>query len=161
LEADTLMELLEDHIPFLQATMRYASERMYQETLELPAEALHIPFETMPFTVGSEPLDLVERMLFLRTLRVFKNTNLASLATMSPFVDEVRVPKGTTLWSTGEMQSTSLMLVSGEIACAAPDGRRFRYGPGTVVGGVDGLAARPRWYDAETATDIVALQGRA
>ena len=161
LDADAMLELIEDQRPFLQATLRYVANRMYQETKELPVDALVISPETLPFSLGERPLDLVERILFLRTLRVFRKTNLSGLATISKSMKEVRIAAGQKLWSVGDASSTSFMIVAGEVECAAPDGRVFRYGAATVAGGVDGLAAEPRWYDAATATDVVAFEIRA
>jgi CRP-like cAMP-binding protein len=40
-----------------------------------------------------------------------------------------------------------------------PRGHRFRFGPESVVGGIDAIASEPRWYGATAETDLVALRG--
>jgi CRP-like cAMP-binding protein len=159
LDAETLLELLEEHPRFLLATLRYASERLLYEMQELPAEFLSFPYQEAPFEVSERPIDLVERILFLRSLSVFKKTNLNALAIVSHEIRELRFAPESELWSAGDAADHGLMIVSGEIACSAPDGRTWRYGPGTVAGGVEGLAAKPRWFGARAVTPVVAFRG--
>jgi CRP-like cAMP-binding protein len=161
LDAEALLEIIEDHFTFLHATVRYAAERLYYEMRELPAEALALPSEPLPFAVSQRPLDLVERLLFLRQIRVFSQTNLNALAALSRQLKEVRYPAGTLLWSQGDSSEHALMLVSGTVECSTGQGKRFRYGTATVMGGIEGLAGKPRWYDATSAEPVVALLGRS
>ena len=53
LEADALMDLLEDHFSLLSATLRYCAERMYWEMTELPEQMLGLPF-CDPIDVGED-----------------------------------------------------------------------------------------------------------
>jgi CRP-like cAMP-binding protein len=160
LDTEVFYELMEEHPPLLHATIRYAADRLLYEMQELPAEMLGFPDETIPFEVPADrPLDLVERILFLRVLSTFKKTNVNALAAMAQQIEEVRIPAGADVFRRGEPSTSGYMLVKGHIECFNKDGKRFRYGPGTAVGGVESIAAKPRWYDAKAEDDIVALLG--
>jgi CRP-like cAMP-binding protein len=159
LHAETLYELAEDHFALLSATIRYAAERMYYEMQELPEEALSIAPQTIPLVIPDRPLDMVERIVFLRCIRIYSRSPLNSLAVLSQQLTEVRLPARTPLWSAGDPPKTALLVVSGDVQCATADGRRFRYGPGTIMGGIEGIAGKPRWYGAVTETPVVGLLG--
>jgi CRP-like cAMP-binding protein len=159
LDADVLIELMEEHSSLLFATLRYAAERLLYEMIELPADALSLPSQGIPFEIPDRPLDLVERILYLRTLAVFKKTNLNALAVISQEMREMRFEAGEELWGEGDTTPSSLMIVAGEVSCSVSDGRSWKYGPGTVVGGVESLARKPHWYAARTATPVVGLRG--
>lgn len=160
LDAEVVLELLEDHPPLFHATLSYLSERLFYEMLDLPEERLGLPFEEPPEKIGRE-MDLVEKILFLRTLSALKKANVNSVAAMALQQKEVRLPKGTRLWEIGEVADRTLFVVRGKIDCQTEDGRRFVYGHATAVGGVEAFANKPRWYSAETATDVIALEGQA
>ena len=158
LETDTLLELFEDHFELLSATLRYLAERLYFDFQELPAEALGMaPTDLGP--VPDRPLDLVERVMFLRSVSGFQAASVNALALMARQMEQVRVAAGGSVWNVGDVSEGALFVVRGTIRCTAPDGRVFRYGSGTGVGGIESLADKPRWYAAEAETDIVALRG--
>jgi len=159
LDADALLELMEEHFPLLLATLRYLAERMYYELLELPAELLGLPFDE-PFEVTDRELDLVERILFLRRISTFKHTNLNALALVSQQVERLVFDAGDRLWSPGDPSDGALFVLAGSVKCTTSDGREFRYGPSTAVGGIENLAGKPRWYEATAESRLVALRGR-
>ncbi len=161
LSADRFFELMEDHYPLLVATLRYFAQRLLYEMQELPQEALGFAPIEFPMPVPARPLDLVERIFFLRCLTTYKKTNLGALTILAEHMSEVRVGPDTRLFSIGERSDFTLFLLSGTVVCDAADGRSFQYGPGTAVGGVEALANQDRWYEARTRTPIVALRGRA
>jgi CRP-like cAMP-binding protein len=161
LAADALFEIMEDHFSLLVATLRYAAERMLAEMQELPAQALGIPPETMPIAIPSRELDLVERVLILRNMAVFRRTNVNALSVLSEHMPEVRVPAGAALFDIGERPTFTVFVVQGAVRCTTEDGRSFIYGPGTAVGGVESLAGKSRWYRAVAETDLVFLRGSA
>lgn len=160
LETDTLLELFEDHFELLSATLRYLAERLYFDLQELPQEALGIP-PTDLGTVPDRPLDLVERVMFLRTTSGLNQASVNALALMARQMEEVRVKAGTSLWKVGERSEGVLFVVRGAVLCTTADGRAFRYGPGTGVGGIEALADKPRWYGSDAETDLVALRGNS
>jgi CRP-like cAMP-binding protein len=158
LETDTLLELFEDHFELLSATLRYLAERLYLDMQELPKEALGMA----PVDLGvvpARPLDLVEKVLFLRTTSGLTEANVNALALVARQMDEVRVPAGTKFWSIGDPAERVLFIVNGSVRCEAGNGREFRYGPGTGAGGIEALADKPRWYSVTAETDVVGLLG--
>jgi CRP-like cAMP-binding protein len=159
LETDTLLDLFADHFELLEATVRYLAERLWFEFQELPEEMLGMP----PNDVGPVPnrtIDLVEKVIFLRKTSGFATANVNALATMSRQVEEARLPKGTELWRTGDRGDRVFFVLAGSIHCTTNDGRTFRYGAGTGVGGIESIADRPRWYTATAETDLVGLWGQ-
>ncbi len=158
LETDTLLELFEDHFELLSATLRYLAERLHFDMQELPQEALGMPSVDVG-RVPDRPLDLVERVMVLRTSSGFTQASVNALAVMARQMDEVRVKAGATLWNVGDPAEGAFVIVKGTVHCKTPDGREFRYGPGTGAGGVESLAGKPRWYAVTAETDVVGLQG--
>lgn len=159
LETDTLLEAMDDHFELLATTLKYLAERLYFEFQELPEKALGIP----PMELGkAKPgaIDLVDRVLFMRKMSGFATANVSALAGMARQMEETRIPAGTKLWSAGERAERVVFVVEGNVACKTPDGRAFRYGAGTGVGGIEVLAERPRWYDAVVETPLLGLMGQ-
>lgn len=159
LETDVLLELFADHFELLSATVRYFAERLYFEFKELPQEMLGFPAIEVP-PVPVRPTTLVERIVMFRRTSGFATANVNALASLSRQVAEARIAAGTTLWQPGEAGDRVFFLVQGTIACHCADGRRFEYGAGTGVGGVDALAGRERWYSAIAKTDLVGFWGQ-
>jgi CRP-like cAMP-binding protein len=79
---------------------------------------------------------------------------------MARQMEEVRLDAGTVLWRAGERAERVVFLVGGSVACKTPDGRAFRYGAGTGVGGIEVLAERARWYDCVVETPLVGMYGQ-
>jgi CRP-like cAMP-binding protein len=161
LRADRLLELMEDHFSLLTATLRYAAERVLAEMQELPEQALGTQPERMPIPIPDRPLDLVERVLLMRNMGVFKKTNVNALSVLSEAMLDTRLGPGSVLFEVGEAPVYTAFLVRGTVRCTTADGRSFTYGPGTAVGGVEALAGKRRWYKAVAETDIVHLKGSA
>ncbi|HSO32243.1 MAG TPA: cyclic nucleotide-binding domain-containing protein [Labilithrix sp.] len=158
LETDTLLELFEDHFELLAATLRYLAERLYHDMQELPREALGIA----PVDLGvipERPLDLVEKVLYLRTTTGLTEANVNALAIVARQMQEVRVAAGARFWSIDDPGERVLFIVRGSVLCQAANGREFRYGPGTGAGGIEAVARKPRWYGITAETDVVGLIG--
>lgn len=158
LETDALLDFFGDHFELLEATLRYFAERLYFEFQTLPQEMLGIPAVDMG-KVPDRPLDLVEKILFLRKSSGFATANVNALAALSRQLEEVRFSRGTQLWAPGDRGDRVIFLLEGTIRCVATDGRNFSYGSGTGVGGIEAIADRPRWYTATAETDIVGCWG--
>ena len=161
LTAERLLGLLEDQEQLLAATIHYAAERLLSEMKELPAKALAIAPENIPIDVPDRELDLVERVFFLRCMSAFKRTNLSALSGLAEQMSERRVAAGTELFSAGAPPTVTVFIIRGTVDCETPDGRKFSFGPGTAVGGVEAIAGKARWYSARASTDLVMLEGRA
>ena len=105
------------------------------------------------------PLSLVDKLTFLRRTGPYDAARLEAVAELAGESPEVRLGSGQVLWRTGDSSGSSLVIVAGVVAGSADRGRqRFRFSTGRIVGGLDSLAAMPRWYDATAATDVVAIQ---
>ena len=158
LDAETLYELLEDHFPLLYATLNYLAERLLHELHELPAEALAIPMGP-DVDIPEHALDFIERIFFLRKMGVFSKANLNTLAVMSSNLVEMRLPAGTVLWEEGSASDHVIMVVSGKFRCSTESGKVFRYGPNTVIGGLEALAGKPHWYTLVADTPVLCFKG--
>ena len=159
LDTETLGEILEDRFRILQHLLRETSRLLIDLWHRAPREcaAATVPMEAHGF---SEPLDLVERMLFLRQGLPFLRSSASALADLARNLVELRFEPGVVLWHRGEPARQVLMLVSGRVACSAPiDGFALAPGPGFPLGGLDAVAGVPRWYEAVCEGPVVTLSG--
>jgi CRP-like cAMP-binding protein len=95
----------------------------------------------------------------MRAQNGFQRANVHAIAAAARKYEEVRFEPGDELWKAGDPSSGVLVLARGTIACETATGARFKYGPGTGVGGVDTLADKPRWYTAVAETKVQAFRG--
>ncbi|HEY8076187.1 MAG TPA: cyclic nucleotide-binding domain-containing protein [Labilithrix sp.] len=158
LETDTLLELFEDHFPLYAATLRYLAERLYFDMKDLPQEMLGMPSMDLG-TIGDRQPDLIEHVLMLRKTSAFSTANVNALASMVRGMEPFREAAFTRLWGPGDRPDRALFLLEGTALCRTDDGRVFRYGPGTTVGGLELLCGQPRWYEVLTETPCVGLWG--
>jgi CRP-like cAMP-binding protein len=159
LDTETLGEILEDRFRILQHLLRETSRLLLDLWHRAPRECLAAA-ERMEAPGFSEPLDLVERMLFLRQGLPFLRSSASALADLARNLVELRFEPGVVLWHRGEPARQVLMLVSGRVACSAPiDGFALAPGPGYPLGGLDAVAGMSRWYDAVCEGPVVTLSG--
>ena len=112
----------------------------------------------LPPTAGDEELGLVERVVFVRRLLTYGSARVEALADLARDMAVVRAPAGTTLWEVGDPSPHSLLLHRGTVTGITVKGQQFRFGPDSVVGGIDAMASEPRWYRAVAGTDVVGLR---
>lgn len=158
LRAEALLELIEDHSDLLRSTIRYLAERDLYEVQELPVDALEQRLLGKQREVSDKTMDLVERLLFLRDLGAFKRTNLNALTVLARQLEEVRFAPGERIWSDGDPAEHQLWCLSGTARCTSGD-KTWRAGGDSVLGGLEGIAARPRWYTLEAETAMVTMRG--
>jgi CRP-like cAMP-binding protein len=103
-------------------------------------------------------LGIVERAMFVRRLMTYGSARVEALAELAREMAVVRVPAGTALYDIGDAAPYSLLVYSGVVSCETKTAQQFRLGPDSVVGGIDSIAAEPRWYRAVAETDLVALR---
>ncbi len=157
LEADALIEVLEDNFSILRHLLREISRLL----IDTASHARRVD-PVVPAPPAGRDLDLVERIIFLRQAAPFRRASINALAELARGMTELHFQQGVTLWEEGEPARILYMIVSGQVACASPArGLEFSFGPGTPVGAVESIADVPRWYRAVTATPLVALSGDA
>ncbi len=159
LDGDTLDEILEDRFPILRHALRGTTRGLIELWHEAPQECLAA--QTRMSAVGFEsPLDLVQRMLFLRDSLPFIRTSASALADLARILVELRFEPGTVLWRRGEPARQVQLLVAGRVTCSAPiEGFALQPEPGYPLGGLDAIAGVPRWYDAVCEGPVVTLSG--
>jgi len=158
LDADTLLEIFEDHFPILLHILREMCRELVEVGKRIPAElAVKLPDSRESERPPSE-LDLVERIFILRRTAPFTRTSISALAELARGMAEIHFQPGVELWREGEPAGGLLLLVSGRVACTS-QGVSFEVGPGSPLGALESMADRPRLYQAVTLTRVVALQG--
>lgn len=160
LDTDAVVELLEDRFPILQHILRETSRRAIDLLARLRLDpAAGVP-ELAPDEGVAGEIDLVDRILFLRRLEVFRRSSITALADLGRAMAQVRFEPATTLWRQDEPGPSIFLLRSGFVAARPSRGPSFRAGPGFPLGALEALGELPRWYEAQTETPVVALQGQ-
>jgi CRP-like cAMP-binding protein len=160
LDGEALLDVFEDRFRILHHVMRGTCRQL----LDLVIRSKTQPFQNLPAVAppkdATKDLDLVERILFLRTMAPFKRSSINALAELSRNTTHVRFPAGTVLWKAGEIGSTAYLVLDGiVVGRVAESDVAFRAGPGTPLGASEMMAELPRWYDATAETPVAALQG--
>ncbi|MFT6398720.1 MAG: CRP-like cAMP-binding protein [Bradymonadia bacterium] len=151
-----IFELMETDFGFLAAGIRQNSRQMleYQRRLEGGGNLQRSEPEEVPYP--DETLDLVQR-LSLSRFGPYADSNIASLLQLVRIQKEVRLPAGSDLWQLGEDALWGIRIVYGVVACEDPT-RKFRMGPGSVLGFLEANGSLPRSYSARTETEFVGLR---
>ena len=155
---DHLEEVLEESFSVLLAALRGTMRAVLETRLSLPVDA-GFSSPIVGDGVRSDPeLGLVERVLFLRRLLTYGRARVEALAELARAMTEVRAPAGTEFFALGAPAPHALLVWSGVVAGESARGQTFRFGPESVVGGIDSIAGEPRWYRAVAETEVVALR---
>lgn len=151
-------DVFEDNFEILVRIMRTVARAFLEARRAAgPGGGFNPDDESAP--VPRAPLGLVDKLFFLRNTGPYSQARLEAVAELARESPEVRFPAGTALWRTGEPSGSSLVMVAGVVTGSAGEGRQqFRFSRGSIVGGLDSLAAVPRWFDATAETDVVAIQ---
>jgi CRP-like cAMP-binding protein len=160
IDADDMYDVLEDHFSILVTQLQSVSSVILNERKNIPDGTYLAPAES-ELEVRDRQLDLVERLLLVRRAG-FDRTNIDALIQVVRMMTEIGIRSGTKLWRPGDTSGHSYIIVSGTIRCILDEGKRhFRAGPGYPVGNIESLAGEPRWYEAVTETNVVALRAEA
>jgi signal-transduction protein with cAMP-binding, CBS, and nucleotidyltransferase domain len=158
LDADTMLEIFEDHYSILQQVIRTTARRLLDLVLRSP-EIISDFVRVHPEALKTPEMNLVERMLFLRQVGPFKMSSVNALAELSHALKQVTFDPGKVLWREGDPSGDDLLLVSGTVLCTGRgDAVRFRAGSGTPLGTLESVAGGKRWHTAVTETNVVALE---
>jgi CRP-like cAMP-binding protein len=101
----------------------------------------------------------VERVALLRHVDMFSHTPGRVLAGLAHVLDEADFAAGDRLIEQGAVEDWLLVLVEGEVEITRAD-RRVRMGPGSTVGELGMLDARPRSATVTALTPVRALRLR-
>ena len=157
LRAEDTLEMFEDHFEIMLSAMRGLS----RDAIELRRRLRpHAGFSAEPrpdLACPSRPLDLVERLLYMRSTFGLQESHFDALGELAQSASEVRYPAGRLRWSAGDRAEHMLVLVTGALRCSSPEGHHFAFGPGEIVGALDMFGGVPRWFEARVERDVVGL----
>lgn len=156
LERRALLDVLEDSFSLLYATLSGILRSVLQARLAIPENAGYS--ELTPEERPHSDLTLVERVLFVRRLATYGHARVEALAELSREMRVVKFSPGSVLWEAGEAAPYALLLWSGIVHCTTASEQSFRFGPDSVVGGIDSIAGQPRWFRAVAETPVLALR---
>jgi CRP-like cAMP-binding protein len=149
-------EVFEDNYSMLLAVLRAVADVLI-ETRHAAGPGGGINTSPENVVATAEPLTLVDKLNILRQTMTLGATRLEAIAELARGSRELRARKDAVLWKRGQPSGTTLVVVSGVVRARSGD-QDLRFGPGDVAGSLDSLAGRPRWFDAECETDVVALE---
>jgi CRP-like cAMP-binding protein len=159
LEADSFLEVSEDHFSILHHVIRDTCRLVIDAQRRTPLGP-GPPLVPRDLRGPLHELDLVERIFFLRQIAPFRKSSVNALAELSRGLTEVRFDSGTTLWSEGDPSPSMLLVVNGSVRCTSSSrGFSFQIGRGGPVGSLEAVGETERWYEATVETPLVALQG--
>lgn len=163
IDVEDLEDVFEDHPGALVLAARELSRRAMTEghdmlgVAQAPRRGGPGPFAP----VLDRALDLVERLLFLRSHPVIGAASLDGAAVLASAAVEVRHRRGDVLWSAGAPSSSALYLLSGAVRVPAGKDAR-RVGPrearaGEALGELECIADLPRRASVTAIHDVHAL----
>ena len=156
IDADDLRNMLEDHFPLLRHFIRELARAVLDE--ERPRRDGLTRSPAIALGLGpSQQLDLAETLVLLRRAARLRQWPLDTLVEAAGKMSEQTIPAGEILWRDGDPARRMEVIVTGSVECRAAD-TTFLAGSGFVLGGIETLAARPRWYHARTETDVRTLR---
>jgi CRP-like cAMP-binding protein len=157
MRAEDALEMFEDHFDMMLGVLRGIARDAIAARRSLRPDA---GFSNDAESCGDcppRPLDLVERLLYMRNTFGLQEAHFDALAELAQAATEVRYPAGRLLWTAGARADHMLIVVSGSLRGRTDDGMSFAFGPGDIVGSLDMVAAVPRWFELTVDREVVAL----
>ena len=154
--ADDMLEVFEDHFDLLHGVLRGLAAEGIQLRRQLPNAGFSNvvrPSVQCP----ARPLDLVERLLYLRLTFGLEHSHIDELAELARAAVETRYVAGQQLWAAGDAHDAMLIMVCGVISASTPDGLEFQLGPGDIVGGLGAMGGQVSWFSAHALETTVTL----
>lgn len=106
---------------------------------------------------GGASLELIERVVCLRSTLPFARDRVASLVQLARLASEVRTDDGIELFRQGEASDVVMLPIQGSLR-ARVDGRdAFTLAAGSVLPMIDVVSRQPRWFSASTVGAFRAL----
>lgn len=104
-------------------------------------------------------LTTLEKVLVLKSVSLFRDVDLPTLAAVAEAADEVAFDPGTVFVREGDDGDCLYVVVDGEVSVHVRGaGEVARRGAGTVVGEMAVISSRPRSADCIAATAVLALR---
>ncbi|HMJ10674.1 MAG TPA: cyclic nucleotide-binding domain-containing protein [Polyangiaceae bacterium] len=161
LHREDLLDVFEDNFSVLLGVLRTLAGAQLSARRKLGPHAGFSAAQSgaPPSSSGAiTELGLVEKLFHLRGALDFAETRVEALADLAQDAKVVRRAAGEVLWNVGDLSEHNALLLEGVIAGSNEDpAQYFEFGPGALVGGIDSLAAEPRWYRAIAKEPITAL----
>jgi CRP-like cAMP-binding protein len=158
-DAHAVMEILEENFGITHHVLREISRQLVALLARQKNPWAQVPAPPDPGMSRPRELDLVERILFMRSMAPFRRASINALSELSRGLTEVRMEAGTTLWNVGDPAGWVSLVVSGEVTCWTRNGAPQHLHAGAPLGSLEATAETPRWYSAVTRTPITALNG--
>ncbi len=158
LTRDGLLELLEEDFNLLLEVIRRTSGQLIERLAAMEVAPILPPAPRAPLAFPDRELDLVERLFLLRRMPGFTTAGLDALSELARELKELRLPARERLWGIGEPAGHLLFLAGGDVTCRAPRGWTTLRRGLSLVGALEAIAGAPRWFEATTATEVVALR---
>ncbi|PKN57968.1 MAG: hypothetical protein CVU56_08245 [Deltaproteobacteria bacterium HGW-Deltaproteobacteria-14] len=156
---DVLLEVLEDQFSIVRRLFRMTTKAFIEMMRRLPGDRDMPDLRARPPCRHlGRPLDLVERLVFLRRMPGFTESSVDTMTEIAKAFEEVRLPAGHTLWREGEASSRIICVVDGlvrETAAGRPG--VVRNHPYAMMGAATSFAEQPHFMTATTVTPVVAL----
>jgi CRP-like cAMP-binding protein len=153
---DVLFETYEENFSFLRNSLRLLSAWILDKRDNLPRRAGEGEVELGEWF--DRPRTLVEKVINATKGGVLASANLDAVIDWARMAKEVRVEPGHRFWSAGDPGSYSMYIEYGRISCTAKDGRSSSVGHAFVLGSLDPMCGRGRFYDAVAETKVIAFQ---
>lgn len=157
LDADTMLDLLEDHFGILRHFLREVTGRIIQGWQRLPTAPPPLRAGRRQAPIAARDLDLVERIFFLRRVVPFDRASINALAELARSLSEVHFEPGARLWNEGEAARHVILVVAGKADCSSRGGFDVEAGPGMPLGALEAIAGLPRWYDVDVSAPLTGL----
>ncbi len=156
---DPFFDILEDHFPLVLQLYDVLSGELTRLERDLgePPRVSEPPQNPPP--CPTQPLDLVERLLWTTRCGAFEDVNLSALSELVRAHPEIRLQPGEVLWNEGEPSEFLALVTHGVVRCSSPHTyRNFSAGPTVVIGIDDTIAGRSRSYSARAATGSILIR---
>jgi CRP-like cAMP-binding protein len=159
IEGDAVRDVFEEHFSILDHAIGATCRMVREARRQIPQDAGYPAPASTSSIRRRKDLDLVERILFLRSTLMMRHAPIRALAELAKVAEEMVIAPGEAIWHEGDDEvEWFLVLVSGTVTARTKAGQTFSFGATDAIGVLDALANQPRWYEATADQEIVALK---
>jgi CRP-like cAMP-binding protein len=144
------MELLEDSASLARAAVINATRAVTRLEERSPSGPPRPPRVVSPLPAPTQgPLSLVDRLAALVDVRMLRGAGVQALVDLAATSEEVFFDRDQVVFPRGVEREHMILLVDGEVLSSRVDpALDRRYGPGDIVGGVNGFGAPALAWEA-------------